>query len=49
MGCVRLATHFVLLDQVSPDSGLWPLVVSRTAATALVLATALIAGGSSLA
>ena len=38
------AVYFVLLDQISADSGLWPLVVSRSAATALVLSTALAVG-----
>jgi drug/metabolite transporter (DMT)-like permease len=38
------AVYFVLLDQLPHDSGLWPLVVSRGTATALVLAAALVAG-----
>jgi len=38
------AVYFVLLDQLPHDSGLWPLVVSRGTATALVLAAALAAG-----
>ena len=38
------AAYFVLLDQLPHDSGLWPLVVSRGTATALVLAAALAAG-----
>jgi drug/metabolite transporter (DMT)-like permease len=38
------AVYFVLLDQLPDTSGLWPLVVSRGAATALVLAAALAAG-----
>jgi uncharacterized membrane protein len=38
------AVYFVLLDQMPHDSGLWPLVVSRGTATALVLAAAIAAG-----
>jgi drug/metabolite transporter (DMT)-like permease len=38
------AVYFVLLDQMPHDSGLWPLVVSRGTATALVVAAALVAG-----
>ena len=38
------AIYFVLLDRLPHDSGLWPLVVSRGTATALVLAAALAAG-----
>jgi drug/metabolite transporter (DMT)-like permease len=38
------AVYFVLLDQLPTDSGLWPLVVSRGTATALVLTAALVAG-----
>ncbi|REH35812.1 putative membrane protein [Kutzneria buriramensis] len=38
------AVYFVLLDQLPADSGLWPLVVSRGTATALVLAAALVGG-----
>jgi uncharacterized membrane protein len=38
------AVYFVLLDQMPHDSGLWPLVVSRGTAAALVLAAALAAG-----
>jgi uncharacterized membrane protein len=38
------AVYFVLLDQMPHDSGLWPLVVSRGTATALVLAAAVAAG-----
>ncbi len=38
------AVYFVLLDRMPHDSGLWPLVVSRGTATALVLAAALVAG-----
>jgi drug/metabolite transporter (DMT)-like permease len=38
------ALYFVLLDRLPHDSGLWPLVVSRGTAAALVLAAALAAG-----
>jgi drug/metabolite transporter (DMT)-like permease len=38
------AAYFVLLDRMPHDSGLWPLVVSRGTATALVLAAALAVG-----
>jgi uncharacterized membrane protein len=38
------ALYFILLDRVPHDAGLWPLVVSRAAACALVIVTALVTG-----
>jgi drug/metabolite transporter (DMT)-like permease len=38
------AVYFVLLDQVGPGTGLWPLVTSRASASALVLVAGLVAG-----
>jgi drug/metabolite transporter (DMT)-like permease len=38
------AVYFILLDKVGDDTGLWPLVVSRAAATVLVLVAAAVTG-----
>lgn len=38
------AVYFVLLDQVGPGTGMWPLVASRASASVLVLVVGLIGG-----
>lgn len=42
------AVYFVLLDQVGPDTGLWPLVTSRASASVLVVVAALVTGRRTL-
>jgi drug/metabolite transporter (DMT)-like permease len=41
---VAFAVYFVLLDRVGSDTGLWPLVLSRVSASALVLACGVLRG-----
>jgi drug/metabolite transporter (DMT)-like permease len=41
---VAFAVYFVLLDRVGSNTGLWPLVMSRVSASALVLVVGLLSG-----
>jgi drug/metabolite transporter (DMT)-like permease len=45
---LAFAVYFVLLDKVDAGTGLWPLVMSRASASALVLVTALVTGRRTL-
>jgi drug/metabolite transporter (DMT)-like permease len=45
---VAFAVYFVLLDRVGTNTGLWPLVMSRASASALVLVAGVVSGQRSL-